>query len=384
LSELQETGSVCRFLGLFMFVCLPSVRLLCRYRSPILFLTLWLSTSTGFGQHLAVPPVPQEETVSSHVAYAAQADTGYWIVSTHGSPQSFNKTCPQFRPCVTRVECAHRANGASLAEMCQALTPGVPVCINIHGSYVGEQDVIEHSALTYHWLGTAACGQSVQLINFSWPTSPRIILPTVKIDINRFGRRAARNGWYLAELIRYIPPECPICLLGHSHGTRVIASALHLMAGGCVQGVAHPSSRANGRRIRTVFAAAAIRRDWLNPGERYGRALCSTECLINLKNPHDAALLVYPLRHLFSGHALGATGLSRRNRRGLGGWSAKVAEYDVSGVVGFRHMWPHYATHSSLAWLIRNYVFFPDARPASVEVSGSGTESVLLSNDTAS
>ena len=133
-----------------------------------------------------------------------------------------------------------------------------------------------------------------------------------------------------------------------------------------------------------VNQAPAMASDWLNPGERYGRALCSTECLINLKNPHDAALMLYPFRHLFAGHALGATGLSPRHRNQLRGWSAKVADYDVSMQVGHHHMWPYYATHPSLALLIRNYIYFPDAQPASIEVSGSGTDSVLRSNDTAS
>lgn len=349
-----------------MCVFLPPVRRFVRNSSPILFLTLWLSASSGLGQHLAIGAVAQKQVVSPDADEALQADTRYWIVSTHRSPQSFEKTCPQFRPCVTRVGCAYKTKGASLAAMCQSLTPGVPVCINIHGSYVSQQEVIAHSALTYRWLGTAACGETVQLINFSWPTSSRINLPMVQIDITRFGRRAARNGWYLAELIRCIPLECPICLIGHSHGTRVIASALHLMAGGSVQGVTHPNSRATGRRIRAVFAASAIRRDWLNPEERYGRALCSTECLINLKNPHDAALMVYPLRHLFSGHALGATGLGSHNRDRLRGWSSKVIDYDVSSLVGHHHIWPYYTTHSSLARLIRNYIYFPDAQPASL------------------
>lgn len=220
--------------------------------------------------------------------------------------------------------------------------------------------VASQASATYRWLQTASCGDPVQVIHFTWPSSRPILVATVSCDVNLLGRRAARNGWYLAELLRHLPPESPVCLIGHSHGTRVVASALHLMGGGRVQGVAHRWARPNGRRIRTVFAAAAIRHDWLNPGERYGRALCSTECLINLKNRHDAALALYPLRHPFSGHSLGSRGFSSRDRSELRGWSHKVQDYDVTRYIGHYHMWPQYLRYSSLAWLIRNYVYYPE------------------------
>ena len=287
-------------------------------------------------------------------------DRGCWIVSTHASPQSFRRSPPAFCPGVLRYERGQGTRPADFAELCRSLTPGIPVCINVHGSLVTWQDVCLQSQMTWHWLRSASSGNPVQLINLTWPSDRPVLSPTVVLDINLFGRRAARNGWYLAELIRHIPPECPICLVGHSHGARLIASAMHLMAGGIVQGVRHPISRAQDRRIRIVFAAAAIKHNWLNPGERYGRTLCSAECLINICNSQDLALHLHPLRHPFSGSALGTTGFTKGDRRDLGGWSRRVFDYDVARWLGHRHIWPNYYRQPHLAMLIRNYVYFPD------------------------
>lgn len=342
---------------------LPSACSPPRFRRSACALMLMMSAAVSVAQTDVVPPpVPQADVESHRIDALPSTDPGYWIVSTHESPQSFDRECPQFRPCVTRFdcECGCHPRCARFSTMCQSLQPGVPICIYVHGSFVSTDDVAYQAASTRRWLQSASCGSPVHVINFTWPSSRPILIATVSCDVNLLGRRAARNGWYLAELLRHLPPESPICLIGHSHGTRVVASALHLMGGGQVQGVSHPYSRPNGRRIRTVFAAAAIRHDWLNPGERYGRALCSTECLINLKNRHDAALCLYPLRHPFSGHALGKRGFSSRDRRDLRGWSHKVQDYDVTRCIGHHHMWPQYLRYSSLAWLIRNYVFFPE------------------------
>ena len=241
--------------------------------------------------------------------------------------------------------------------------PGVPVCIYAHGSFIGTQEMEIQFRLTNQWLRSASRGQPMQLINFAWPSGGATLVPTVKLDVNLLGRRAARNGWYLAELIRHIPPECPVCLIGHSHGSRLVASTLHLMGGGVVQRVRHRHVGVNGRRIRAVLIASAIRHDWLNPGERYGQALCATNCVLNLKNRHDPALMLYPLRHPFSGHSLGTTGFTRRDRKSLRSWSPKVQDYDVTQLIGYGHMWPRYLEHQRLAWLIRNFVFFPEEPP---------------------
>lgn len=342
---------------------------------------------------LAPPAVPPVSAPPATVASQLDSDTqresapettaspkcsetcsGFWILSTHNCPQSFDDGCPRFCPAVTRYEPCVGTRRSNLAELCQSLQPGVPVCVVTHGSFVNWDSICSESRSTWSWLNSAACDLPMQMIYLTWP-SDRDVTPLVQIDVNLLGRRASRNGYYLAELIQYIPMECPICLLGHSHGTRVVASALHLMAGGKVQGVCHPTSRATGRQIRTVFAASAIDHDWLNPGERYGRALCSTQCLLNLRNRRDAALKVYPLRHLFAARAFGAVGLTSGDKRKLGCWAGKVVDCDVSHVIGHGHLWPYYFSEWSIAWTMRNFVFAPQQSTVAGAADGSSEKS---------
>lgn len=305
-----------------------------------------------------------QDTTLSQDAVPSSADTGFWFVSTHHSPQTFDYSCPKFCPGVLRYEQCQNFRQANLQEMIASLEPGVPVCIMIHGSFVDTASSCRESTYTWKWLKSAGNQHRMQMINFHWP-SYRDLTPLVAIDTNQLGRRAARNGYYLAELIQYLPPECPVCLIGHSHGTRVISSSLHLLAGGAIQGIQHPSARVNGRLIRTVFTGSAIDHHWLNPGKRYDRALCSTQCLLNMTNRHDPALAVYPFRMpLLVRPALGMTGLTRFDRHRMGPQSRKVLDFDVTSVIGASHLWPYYFQQPRLAMAMRNYVYFPDVVPA--------------------
>ncbi len=265
-----------------------------------------------------------------------------------------------------------------------SLQPGIPICIVVHGSFVGWEGACIESRFTWKWLGNACPDRPFQMIYFTWP-SDKSITPLVQFDVAVLGRRASRNGYYLATLIQQLPPESPVCLLGHSHGTRVVSSALHMMAGGEVDDVCHPCVRTSGRKIRAVYAAAAIDHDWLNPEERFGRALCTAECILNLKNSHDPALKIYPLRRPFSSRALGQAGFTSKDRRELGGWSNRAVDMDLSDLIGHGHFWPEYFQRPAIARSIANYVFFPDyvqmvpSHPAPVPAIPTSHQSAAMS-----
>lgn len=298
-----------------------------------------------------VPDLPSVEVAPSSVP----ADNGYWIVSTESSPQSFDETLPRFCAQVTRYEDGSGLRKSSLQELTSSLHPSVPICIMVHGSLVDSPSVLPESQRTWKWLRQGAGDRPFHMIYFRWP-SYRILSPLVNIDFAVLGRRASRNGFYLAGLIQSLSAESPVALLGHSHGTRVISSALHLMAGGSVENMACQQLHSRHPRIRAVFTASAIDHDWLNPGERFGRALYSAECLLNLKNSHDPALFIYPLRRIASRRALGNTGFTAADRKALGSFNSKVRDIDVSDVIGCRHIWPAYVNqprlvHQASPWL---------------------------------
>ena len=314
-----------------------------------------------------VPPVPSAEPMLAEPAetlpvdggvetYAPQTP-GYWIVSSWNSPQEFENDQLRFCPQVQRVDECTDGCPSSMEQLTGSLILGVPICIVIHGSFMDSPSVLPDSHRTYSWLKAGACGRPYQMIYFSWP-SDRALSPLASIDVAILGSRASRNGFYLASLIQSLPPECPVCLVGHSHGTRIISSGLHLLGGGVVEGHRHCTPGCSGRRIRVVYTASAIDHDWLNPEERYGRALCCVECLINLRNAKDPALQIYPLRRIGSSRALGLAGFTSKDRRELGAYGSRVRDWDVSSLIGHDHSWPNYVAHNSLASSLRNYLFF--------------------------
>ncbi len=311
-----------------------------------------------FSEQLVVPPAPANIVEQQDSTVLA---SGFWIVSSHQMPQSFNDLNGGFCPGVLRYDEGIGYRQSSLSELCQSLVPGVPVCTAVHGSFVDWASVYAESRCIWKWLQAGRPDLPLQVIYFTWP-SYRPLGPIVQLDIGILGKRASRNGFYLADLVRHIPVECPLSFVGHSHGTRVISSALHLMAGGAVEGVRYPCASCAGRRMRAVYVASAIDHDWLNPNERFGRALCCVEGLINLKNSHDLPLKIYPLRKpSFSSRALGNAGFTRKDRQQLGWLGQKVTDMDVSGQIGHHHLWPNYFQRPWLSRSFSNYVFFADS-----------------------
>ena len=218
--------------------------------------------------------------------------------------------------------------------------------------------MLTDSAQTYRWLRQAAPCQPLHIIFYTWASDDGGCLPHLRV--NRLGRRASLNGFYLADLVSKVSVDHPICLIGHSHGTRMVLAALHSMAGGVVEGRVLAGGVQSPRQIRVVLAAAAIDHDWLNPTERYGRALYQAEAVLNLRNRIDFPLLFYPLRRPISGKALAISGLTARDRESLGDGNQKIVDYSVTDLVGVGHIWAHYYNQPKIADAIRHYVYFDD------------------------
>ncbi|MCA9034985.1 MAG: hypothetical protein KDA91_07645 [Planctomycetaceae bacterium] len=318
-------------------------------------------------------PLTLPESSTSGVQFIPPGH-GYWIVSTHDLSQSFSRRSG-FCPKVIRYDECIGFRHSSLDELLASLSPGLPVSVAAHGSFMDWQSVYTESRCTWKWLQAGRPELPLQFIYFTWP-SYRPLGPIVQLDISVLGRRASLNGFYLADLLQRLPPESPVSLIGHSHGTRVVASSLHLMGGGVVEGYSHPCVSCRNRRIRVVFAASAIDHDWLNPDERFGRALCCVECLLNLRNKHDLALKLYPLRKPpFSSRSLGQAGFTEDDREELGYHGRKVRDLDVSRYIRDKHLWPEYYQRPWIASSISNYVYFPEAIPQPVvfQTAASGT-----------
>lgn len=325
-------------------------------------------------------------------------DPDYWIVSA--------------RHCNERLECGLdcqyqvvRFDGpgpgrpGNLQDLYASLEPGVPVCIMVHGSFVLWQSVLRDSAGTYRWLRNAAPARPVKMIFFSWPSdeAPNLLPHAVDTaDARRLGCRAELNSLYLADLISHVPDSSPISLIGHSHGARMVSATMHLLAGGMVRGRCFKGGPYHRQRIRAVLAAAAMDHDWFNPGERYDRALCRAEAVLNVRNRLDLPLLFHPTHQLFASRALGRAGITMSDQRWLGfrgGFAAqtgqildpqstadfpfpinrgsdpfvghspvlcRIVECDVTSLIGCRHVWPNYYNEPEIASSMRRFVYFDE------------------------
>lgn len=282
--------------------------------------------------------------------------SSHWRVGTRRCGQTLETGIGCCRLQVERCGEHCRGQRTTLENMLSCLQPGAPICIFIHGSQVDEPTSRIESAHTYRWLRQSAPSRPIQFISFDWP-SDGTIGPLIGLDFIKLGRQAARNGFPLAQLIQRLPVESPICLLGHSHGSRVALSATHLLAGGSVQGYKLQSPD-NAHRIRLVLAAAAVDHDWLNPGQRYDCAVRRCECLVNMTNCLDYALLAYPARKVIGVRALGQSGFTHFDVRRLGSNARKISKLDVNPFMGFKHDWPNYYRQPKIGRAIAGTIFF--------------------------
>ncbi len=317
-----------------------------------------------------------DSTAPVPAAAPIQIRSDFWMVSSYRCRQSCTKACVcgQLDYLYSDGCQMYPSNQQAFH---QSLAPGAPVCIVVHGSFVeadmlsqiltggtikDAETLVEENRPMFHWIRGAAPELPLNVVFYAWPSdAPITYLP--QADVAILGRRSSFNALYLADLIDSISPDHPICLVGHSHGARMVAAALHLLAGGEVQGhrLCHPPTNCN--RIRTVFLAGALDHHWLVPGQRYGRALYRTEGLVNVKNDHDIALNIYPLRRLFSHRAIGESGVTRRDRWALGELNCRLVEMDVTPIIGHGHLMKHYTHHPEIAYGLRHCIYFDDTEP---------------------
>lgn len=281
----------------------------------------------------------------------------HWIVSTHDCDQRTDGWCDRDCPRTFVRQPGGEPREVPRGTFETSLRPGAPVVVFVHGSFLKWEDSLERARTTFTWLEEQRKG-GVQphYVGFSWPShSVTGVLPGV--DVNILGRRAQLNGYYLARFVNGLPAGTPVTFVGHSHGTRVAAGALHVLGGGTLWRHGIPRDQLRGHRVRTVFAAAAMDHHWMNPGERYQNAWFVVDGLVHLKNPRDVALDLYPLRKPFSKRALGQVGFNAAQLNTLGRYAAGVIELDVSQLLGKSHAMAAYQEKTELSRYLAPYVF---------------------------
>ncbi|NQV23228.1 MAG: hypothetical protein HQ518_02575 [Rhodopirellula sp.] len=323
----------------------------------------------GLRQILQLPePIPQVDAGARSLPASEASIFGedHWIVSVRHCQQRCHHCAHDCSFGYVRSDWNGCATAATDAEFRAWLKPGVPVCIMVHGSFVTADTVTEDSKNTFRWLRQAAPHLPLQVVFLTWPSEGLLTLnPAIAttsavpgLDVAILGRRAEFNGIRLVKLIQSISPESPISLIGHSHGARIVVSGLNLLGGGELCDVKLCDGPSH--RIRTILAGAAIDHDWLCPGQRYEKALNATECLLNIRVRKDWALMIYPLRKPFSRRALGSAGFTEGDLDRFGYQASQVANYDLSELIGYGHIWPEFYQHPSIADALVDWVYFQE------------------------
>ena len=111
-----------------------------------------------------------------------------------------------------------------------------------------------------------------------------------QVDAELLGQRSAFVGLYLGRLIADLPAGHAVTMFGHSHGCRTVSSALHVLGGGQVQGYVLADRPKHKRRMRAIFAAAALAREALGDPRRVAVVLLPTKALMEtMKQGHSCA-----------------------------------------------------------------------------------------------
>lgn len=223
----------------------------------------------------------------------------------------------------------------------------VPTVFFVHGNRYTANDALQTGETLFDRLSSqSSADQPVRFVIWSWPSS-EIDGGQVK-DLRVKANRAEWQGVLLAKFVAAMNPNVRVSLVGHSYGSRLISSSLHVLGGGVIAGRGLDEPLERNQPLRAVLLAAAMGSQWLLPGNRHGQAMNSVDGLLVMANSSDNVLRWYP--RLFPGkgpEALGYTGIMAPGR--LGPHYKKVQQVDVSPLIGKAHNLADYF-HTPAIW----------------------------------
>lgn len=261
-----------------------------------------------------------------------------WMVST------FGLSCPEVNwqsgdtPTFRRYQ-AGRWVEHSLAEFEQSV-PDQLCLLYVHGNRVETADAIRRARMVYQrCLEFSEQLQPVRLVIYNWPAAK------IRGQVRDFRTKAARADLeckHMACLLQHI--RQPTSIVGYSFGGRIATGALHLYAGGSLDGFQLPPSQ-DSKRLRLAVLAGAMNHDWLLEGRRYGEATRVLDSFLALNNSRDPVLKRYRfISSCANPLALGFVGARTDDHL-----CQKFTQLDVSSTVGKSHREERYYESSRLA-----------------------------------
>jgi hypothetical protein len=265
-----------------------------------------------------------------------------WLINTRCAPRCHHldegMNCLNFqrydRLCGRWVD---ETLGSFLASEASA-----PSLFYVHGNGKNHEIAMRACGLLYDQL--CRCPGPKRLVMWSWPSERvfvglrlrEVVLSNLRIKYDY----AEFQGYYLANVVQQMSLSQRVTLLGHSYGGVAVATALHLLGGGCLDDLVleggAPVERAN---LRGGILAGAMDHDVLYPGCRYGQALVSAELVWTSCNPGDRVLRHWNRVSPRSCPALGCVGVQRQR---LGELGCKSIQQPVFPEIHQRHKFDAY------------------------------------------
>jgi hypothetical protein len=298
----------------------------------------------------AVKSTSAERTVPAACSHCPRPLDQVWLISTRslGCTVAIDSP-PNFQ--VQRRSAEGSWTNSSIDEFLATDDPGIATCIVIHGNQVDYSYAVEQGMLAYRQLTVGLPPeQPIRFVIWSWP-SDRIhgLLKDVRLKASR----TTGESKYLAWMLHRLNPETPVSLVGFSFGARIATGALHVLAGGSLNGFSLPPVSGTRTPIRVVLVAAGLHNDWLAEGRTHGQALEVVDWMLLINNSCDMALKRYRfLDTCRDAEALGYTGPA--------GWSphyGKIREFDACCDLGKAHDWNRYLNSGRYAALMRQQIW---------------------------
>jgi hypothetical protein len=295
-------------------------------------------------------------------AEASEATQQVWLVSTRSAPRCGDLEAERGQVRFWRLDdvAPCRWIAADAEAFCKSADPATPTVIFIHGYDNDADSAVQEGWDVYCRMKEQAGERPFRLVVWSWPTERMLRRPRKDVQLKTC--YSDIDSYYLAGLLRDIPPGSQISLVGFSLGARVATGSLQLLAGGQVAGRHLPAAAAGqadrpAPHIRAVLIGAALDADALLPGHSDGLALSLVEQALVTRNGCDRALRFYPRIYGRRGpDAMGFVGP-------LG--CSKLETIDVACSVGRQHAWVRYSIAPELTRRLGWYMFLePPKSPA--------------------
>lgn len=306
---------------------------------------------------------------------AADTPRSIWLISTRGIDRCAEADDAESLQ-YWRLDADCSWSPANAREFNDEPSQG-PTMVFVHGNGTDANEAVTKGLFVYRSISCAVGDKPFRYVIWSWDSDRVYLRPKRDAQLKR--EFSNHEGFALAGWLARLRPDVKVSLVGHSFGPRIICGALHLLAGGDIEGrvLSEAASTAwNAKKqnpMRAVLLAAAENCKALAPGGRFERALSLLDDVLVTSNGCDRILKHYPQLNGRGGpEAMGF----------VGPWglaeAANVTVLDVSCSVGKPHNYRGYCDAPDVCAQWARYTFLEDNPVVNASTANSARPTPLI------